>query len=141
MKQRAPRRAQLARADHPEHDAVAVPVDRDAGEQAAKNTTTKQPVAAEQPAEPAEKRPKQPESSAQALTRLPRRRAGGSRLRSSSSRSSSVEPARRPVGLRRVAAARAVERGDVLQRDEDVPVQLDVRDVVDEQYAVSTPSW
>ena len=32
---------------------------------------------------------------------------------------------------RRVAAARAVERGDVLERHEDVPVQLDVRDVLD----------
>src|SRR5205814_1461560 len=37
----------------------------------------------------------------------------------------------RPVGLRRVAAARAVQRGDVLQRDQDVPVQLDVGDVLD----------
>src|SRR5436309_4284660 len=41
------------------------------------------------------------------------------------------EPVRRPVGFRRVAAARAVERGDVLQRDQDVPVQLDVGDVLD----------
>ena len=52
----------------------------------------------------------------------------------SSSRSSGVvlgEPARRPVGLGRVAAARAVEGGDVLQRDQDVAVQLDVRDVLD----------
>src|SRR5215216_529743 len=30
------------------------------------------------------------------------------------------EPARRPIGLRCVAAARAMERRDVLQRDEDV---------------------
>jgi hypothetical protein len=41
-----------------------------------------------------------------------------------------LEPAWRPVVVRRVAAARTVERGDVLQRDEDVPVQLDVRDVL-----------
>ena len=41
------------------------------------------------------------------------------------------QPARRPVGLGRVAAARAVERGDVLERDEDVAVQLDVGDVLD----------
>src|SRR5262249_59904852 len=41
------------------------------------------------------------------------------------------ETLRRPVGLGRVAAARAVEGGDVLQGDEDVPVQLDVGDVVD----------
>src|SRR4051812_28789214 len=41
------------------------------------------------------------------------------------------EPARRPVGLGRVAAAGAVQRGDVLERDEDVPVELYVRDVVD----------
>src|SRR5204862_2687582 len=50
------------------------------------------------------------------------------------------EAARRPVGLRCVAAARAVEGGDVLQRDQDVAVQLDVRDVLDEavsrQHAV-----
>src|SRR3954451_19147274 len=41
------------------------------------------------------------------------------------------EPARRPVRLRRVAAARAVERGHVLEWNEDVAVELDVRDVVD----------
>src|SRR5436309_1635324 len=41
------------------------------------------------------------------------------------------EPARRPVRLGRIAAARAVERRDVLQRDEDVAVELDVRDLVD----------
>src|SRR3954465_5163919 len=41
-----------------------------------------------------------------------------------------VEPARRPVRLGRVAAARAVERRDVLERDEDVPVQLDVGNLV-----------
>ena len=44
-----------------------------------------------------------------------------------------AEPARRPVRLRRVAAARAVERGDVLERHEDVAVELDVGDVLDEQ--------
>src|SRR5581483_11090989 len=42
-----------------------------------------------------------------------------------------LEAARRPVGLGRVAAARAVQRGDVLQRDQDVPVELHVRDVLD----------
>src|SRR5947208_6765408 len=42
------------------------------------------------------------------------------------------EAARRPVRLRGVAAARAVEGGDVLQRDQDVSVQLDVGDVLDE---------
>jgi hypothetical protein len=42
-----------------------------------------------------------------------------------------AEPARRPVRLRRIAPARAVQRRDVLQRDEDVPVQLDVRDLFD----------
>src|SRR3989440_1866278 len=41
------------------------------------------------------------------------------------------EAPRRPVRLRGVAATRAVERGDVLERDEDVAVQLDVRDVFD----------
>src|SRR3954464_11496136 len=38
------------------------------------------------------------------------------------------EPARRPVRLRRVASARAMQRGDVLQRDQDMAVQLDVGD-------------
>ena len=42
-----------------------------------------------------------------------------------------VEPSRRPVGLGRIAAARAVEARDVLERDEDVTVELDVRDVLD----------
>jgi hypothetical protein len=42
-----------------------------------------------------------------------------------------LESARRPVVVRSVAAARAVERGDVLQRHEDVAVQLDVGDVLD----------
>src|SRR6188768_3587597 len=41
------------------------------------------------------------------------------------------EAAGRPVRLGGVAAARAVERGDVLERDEDVTVQLDVRDVLE----------
>src|SRR5689334_14744385 len=41
------------------------------------------------------------------------------------------EPAWRPVRLRGVAAARAVQRRDVLQWDQDVAVQLDVRHVVD----------
>src|SRR5712691_11998204 len=41
------------------------------------------------------------------------------------------EAARRPVRIGRVTAARAVEGGDVLQRDEDVAVQLDVGDVLD----------
>src|SRR3954451_15272349 len=42
-----------------------------------------------------------------------------------------VEPARRPVRLRSVTAARAVEGRDVLERDQDVPVQLHVRDVLE----------
>ena len=42
-----------------------------------------------------------------------------------------LEPAWRPVVLRRIAAAGAVERGNVLERDEDVTVQLDVRHVLD----------
>src|SRR5512132_1195790 len=41
------------------------------------------------------------------------------------------EAARGPVRFRRVAAARAVQRGDVLERDQDVAVELDVRDFVD----------
>src|SRR5215204_3729829 len=41
------------------------------------------------------------------------------------------EAPRRPVGLRRVAPARAMERGDVLQGDQDVAVELDVSNLVD----------
>src|SRR5688572_30355 len=41
------------------------------------------------------------------------------------------QAARRPVWLGRVAPARAVERGDVLERNQDVAVELDVRDLVD----------
>src|SRR3954451_2032972 len=42
------------------------------------------------------------------------------------------QAARRPILiLRCVAAARAMQRRDVLERDEDVPVQLDVRHLVD----------
>jgi hypothetical protein len=41
------------------------------------------------------------------------------------------QPARWPVVVRRVAAARAVERRDVLERDEDMAVELDVSDVLD----------
>src|SRR5438094_10328929 len=40
------------------------------------------------------------------------------------------EPSRRPVVVRRVAAARAMEGRDVLQGNEDVAVQLDVSDVL-----------
>jgi hypothetical protein len=42
-----------------------------------------------------------------------------------------LEPAWRPVVLRGVATARTVERGDVLQRNENVSVQLDMGDVLD----------
>src|SRR5205814_4705092 len=42
------------------------------------------------------------------------------------------EAAWRPVGLGSGATARAMERGDVLQRDQDVAVQLDVRHVFDD---------
>src|SRR5262249_46684532 len=41
------------------------------------------------------------------------------------------ESARRPVRPGRIAAARAVEGSHVLERDQDVTVELDVRDVVD----------
>jgi hypothetical protein len=39
------------------------------------------------------------------------------------------QAARRPVGLRSVTTARAVQGGDVLERDQDVPVELYVRNV------------
>src|SRR5689334_11918675 len=73
-----------------------------------------------------------PTSSARDLRTLRRRRSV--RLMDSGFFGAVVldESARRPVRLRCVAPARAVERSDVLQGDEDVPVELDVRDVLDE---------
>src|SRR5581483_6548880 len=75
-------------------------------------------------------------TSSQALRIL--RSATSTRIRPSVARLSAVlralveQPARRPVVvLRRVAAAGAVQRGDVLEGDEDVAVELDVRDLVD----------
>src|SRR5262245_54216703 len=50
-----------------------------------------------------------------------------------------LEPARRPVGLGRIAAARAVEARNVLERDEDVPVQLDVGHVLDRAVGSQHP--
>ncbi len=44
----------------------------------------------------------------------------------------SRRPCGRPVAIRRIAAARAMQRGDVLQGHEDVPVQLHVRDVLEQ---------
>src|SRR5437867_5303890 len=41
------------------------------------------------------------------------------------------EAARRPVRLRGVAPTRAMQGCDVLKRDQDVPVELDVGDVLD----------
>ena len=41
------------------------------------------------------------------------------------------EAARRPVGLRSVAPTRTVERSHVLERDEDVAVELHVRNILD----------
>src|SRR5579859_3877586 len=41
------------------------------------------------------------------------------------------EAAGRPVGLGRVAATGTVQRGDVLEGDQDVAVELDMGDVVD----------
>ena len=79
------------------------------------------------PAERAERDGEEPTSS-HALKRL---RADATRMSAErSSRRVAVvlaEATRRPVRLRRIAPARAVERRDVLQRNEDVPVQLDVR--------------
>src|SRR5215468_4425376 len=42
-----------------------------------------------------------------------------------------LEAARRPVVVRRIASARAVEGGDVLERDQDVAVELDVGHILD----------
>src|SRR5712691_11591153 len=42
-----------------------------------------------------------------------------------------TKAARRPIVVRRIATARAVERRDVLKGHEDVTVQLDVGDVLD----------
>src|SRR5437879_4713865 len=41
-----------------------------------------------------------------------------------------LEPPWRPVVVGSIATARTVQRGDILQRNEDVPVQLDVGDIL-----------
>ena len=125
---------ELAGADHPHHDPVGVPVERPGDQHGRAQEEQQQPVAAERPAgephqcgERDEARPclqhvprdDQPTPHGVALSVV----VGVAVVIG--------ERAGRPVGLGRVAAARAMQRSDVLQRDQDVTVQLDVRDVLD----------
>ena len=119
---------QLPRADHPQRDAVRVEREPARGEKRAEQEERRQPVAAERPAERGEHGGEADEQQPR-LREIPRGEHGlvGVEVR----RFVLGEAARRPVVLRRVATARAVERRDVLKRDQDVPVQLQVRDVLD----------
>src|SRR5205823_11710804 len=89
-----------------------------------------EPIAAQHPAEPAEQR-------AGADQQSPRLQNVAKNEKSTAQSGRSLvavfllEPSRRPVVLRRIAAARTVQRGDVLERDEDVPIQLDVSHFLD----------
>src|SRR6266511_45527 len=119
----------LTRADEPEHDPVRVPVQAEAEQEPAEDEDREQLVAVQEPAEAAEQR-------AQAGEQQPGLQEVAKSEPPLHGRLALValvfrEPARRPVGLGSVAAARAVEGGDVLQRHQDVAVELDVRDVVD----------
>src|SRR5581483_8902921 len=135
MEQRRLGDEQLARAHHPEHDAIERPVRAADEQQPAEDEDREQPQAADTPAD-------EREHAADCEEEEPRLRDVACRdeahdallgVRTAAARAVVVEEAAgRPVlvGLR-VAAARAVERGDVLERNEDVAVQLDVGDFVD----------
>ena len=127
------------RAEHPEERAVAVPVDAGRGEERAEREEERGRQPADQPAEAAEDAREHGDEEPR-LRQIQRDRVAPRRLRLLAGVVLG-EAARRPVGLGRVAAARAVERRDVLERDEDVAVELDVRDVLDRAVRREDPSW
>ena len=120
---------ELARADDPEDRAVGVPVERDAREQACEEDDREEAIAADEPAEGGENCGGTDEERP-GLDQVDR---GGEPAAHSSGVVALVvgEAARRPVRLGRVASTRAMKRGDVLERNQDVAVELDVRHVVD----------
>ena len=121
---------ELAGAEHPEQGAIGVRIHGRRREQRAEDEERRSPVAADRPADRAERTRT---GSGRAATPCP----SSWRLRAASTSCRRgvalvvAEPAGRPVGLGRVAAAGAMQRGDVLERHEDVAVQLDVGDVLD----------
>ena len=125
---------QLPRADHPERDAVERPVGAGGEQQRAEDEDGQPAHAVEQPAREGEDaREGQHEQPGLDDVAGREEHAAPSVLRRSVFLPVVLEQAaRRPVFvLRRVAATRTVERRDVLEWDEDVPVQLDVRHLVD----------
>ena len=123
VQQRRLRDRELTRAERCEDDPRPVPEDRRRHEQADDEEDARQPKAADPPAErecrheAAEKKPR--------LQDVPHREEhGAARLVAVGSRQTS----RRPVRLRRITPARAVEEAMFWSGMEDVPVQLEVRD-------------
>jgi hypothetical protein len=100
-------------------------VQRRGHEQADDEEDARQAQTAEPPAERGEDGDEAAEEEV-SLRDVPRREQGLSLFAVGAGQS-----ARGPVRLRRVTAARTVEGGDVLQRNEDVAVELDVRDPFD----------
>src|SRR6266516_62743 len=119
---------ELARAYQSECDAVCVPVEGAGQQHAAEDEDGEEAIAAECPTD-------QAEECAGCEQQRPRLEDVPNDEKPASQDGGLVavfllESARRPVILRGVATARTVERGDVLQWNENVSVQLDVGDVL-----------
>ena len=116
-----------AGAEHSEKRAISVPVHGRRGEQRAEREQECRSDSSDEPAQTAE-RCREDRDESQCLQEVQR-----DSTRHALRLSGVVldEPARRPVGLGGIAAARAVQRRDVLKRDEDVAVELDVGDVLE----------
>ena len=104
-----------SRANDPENSPVGVPVERDAGEKPREEHDREEAIAADEPAEAGESA-EAPISSAQVLMMTC---AASRRVADLSSRSSSVRPRGGQSGQGR-RIGRAMERGDVLERNQDV---------------------
>ena len=134
MEQRRLADGQLTRADHAEHDPVEVPVGAADEQERAEAEDREEPEAAERPAGQREETgdADQQQPGLQHVAGRDEAAHYGLGVVRLAAAVVVQKPPRRPVVvLRGVAAARAVERGDVLERHEDVPVQLDVRNLVD----------
>ena len=122
---------ELLRADHAERDPVGVDVDGSRQQKRAENQH-REPAIAPEPVADCGKSAAESDQQEPAFQHVPDPQERAHDLSLVVVAIDLVQAARRPVRLGRVAAAGAVERGDVLQRDQDVTVQLDVGDVLDE---------
>ena len=113
--------------EHPEESAVSVPVDARRCQERAEREEQARRHPTDQPADATERGGKQCYECG-CLREVQR---DGSRHDLRLSGVVLDEPAWRPVGFRSVAPTRAVQRRDVLKRDEDVPVELDMRDILE----------